>query len=81
MLIWLGHEAREVHLGTSPLLVECMLTTDSLCALFSFVQDEKGWSGYEEIKVEDTRYFHGNVKKVFNNPYVMVCLRCDKDLD
>ena len=40
MLRWLGHEAREMHLVSSPLLVEHKLTMDALFTLFRFVQDK-----------------------------------------
>ena len=41
MLRSLGDEACEVRLGSSPLLVECRFTVDSLGSEFCFVQDEK----------------------------------------
>ena len=41
MLRLLGHESLEVHLGVSPLLVECGLIVDALCALFCFVRDRR----------------------------------------
>ena len=41
---------------------------------------KKRWFGYDEKKVEDVGYFHGNVKKVMESSYVTTCLRCDEDL-
>ena len=36
--------------------------------------------GYDEKKVEDADYFHGNVNKVLDSSYMMACSRCYEDL-
>ena len=33
------------------------------------------------MKVEDTGYCRGNVKKVLDNSYMIACSRCDEDLE
>ena len=46
-----------------------------------FCVGQKRRFGYDEMKVGDASYYHGNVKKVLNHSYEMACSRCDEDLE
>ena len=37
--------------------------------------------GYNEMKVGDVGYCHGDIKKVLNLFYKKACSKCDEDLD
>ena len=65
------------------MVIECRWSISRMCSVcfVLFCAGQKRLSGYDEMKVEDVVYFHGNVKKFLDNSYDMDFSRCGEDLD